>query len=170
MPSTGALVLNLFAALWAGLALHALGAPAWQMAAPAVVSLILTVWAFSRPQPVYAPDMRKRISRTVIWSSAIEGVVIFAAVNALHSFGRDDLTIPAIAAVVGAHFYPMAIGIKTPIYALTATAMLLLAAATAFLLPGGPDRDAVTGGGCALILWLSAMAITARRRQPVATA
>ncbi len=165
MPSTGALILNLFAALWAALALHSLGAPAWQMAAPAVVSAILTAWAFSRPQPVYSPDMRKRISRTVLWSSAIEGVLIFAAVNALHATGRDDLTIPAIAAIVAAHFYPMAIGIKVPLYALTATAMLALSAATAFLLPAGPDRDAVTGAGCALILWLTSMAIAAARRK-----
>ena len=169
MPATGALVLNLFAALWATLALHQLGAPAWQLAAPAIVSAVLILWAFSRRQPAYSPAMRKRITRTVIWSSAAEGILIFAAVNALHNFGRDDLTVPAIAAIVGAHFYPMSIGIKVPLYALTGTAMLALAAACAWLLPAGAERDAVVGGGCALILWLTAMAIAAGlRRQMVA--
>ncbi len=114
--------------------------------------------------------MRQRISRTVLWSSAIEGVLIFAAVNALHATGRDDLTIPAISAIVGAHFYPMAIGIKVPLYALTATAMLALSGAAAFCLTAGPDRDAVTGAGCALILWLTSMAITARRRREAVAA
>ncbi len=170
MRSTGALVLNLFAALWAVLALHALNVPMWQQASPIALSALLIIWAMSRPAIAGTAEYRKRVRTTVLWSSAAEGVLIFLAINALRNMGRDDLVVAAVAAIVGLHFYPMAIGMRLPFYALTGTAMMVLAGAAAYFLPAGAERDAVIGGGCALVLWMSSIALMQVRARVEVTA
>jgi hypothetical protein len=119
----------------------------------------------TRPGVPGPPEYRKRVRATVLWCSTAEGLFIFLAVNLLVNIGRNDLTVAAIAAIVGVHFYPMAVGLRVKVYWITATAMVGLAAAALFL-PAGVERDAVIGCGCALILWLSSIALMRTLRSP----
>jgi hypothetical protein len=87
-----------------------------------------------------------------IWS-AVEGVAILLAVNLCRNLGAPDAVIPAIAIIVGLHFFPLARGIPVRLYYLTGTAMVAVGAA-ALLVPM-PGRLLATGLGCAAVLWLS---------------
>ncbi|GAB3466151.1 hypothetical protein AB1207_18685 [Kineococcus endophyticus] len=51
---------------------------------------------------------RKRSGIAFGWVFTVEAVLIVAAANVLGAVGRPDLVLPAIALVVGLHFYPMA--------------------------------------------------------------
>ena len=84
-----------------------------------------------------------------------EGIAIPAVIIALKNTGHADLTVAGIAAVVGLHFFPLAVGIPWPIYWFTGIAMMAITA-VGFVLPAGM-RDVVVGAGCAVILWLSAV-------------
>ncbi|WP_380175778.1 hypothetical protein ACFEMC_09545 [Kineococcus sp. DHX-1] len=51
---------------------------------------------------------RKRSGIAFGWVFTLEAVLIVVAANVLSAVGRPDLVLPAIALVVGLHFYPMA--------------------------------------------------------------
>lgn len=51
---------------------------------------------------------RKRSGIAFGWVFTLEAVLVVAAANVLGAVGRPDLVLPAIALVVGLHFYPMA--------------------------------------------------------------
>jgi len=62
------------------------------------------------PKATSAADIAIR-KKSGIWFGVIfgaEGFLIFIAVNAVINLGHPELVIPAIALVVGLHFYPMA--------------------------------------------------------------
>ena len=156
------IVLNVFAAIWGAAAILSAGYPRWLIAAPILLSVLLTAWsgralAHLGPRPDAA-----RIGRLVgIWS-AVEGIAIFAAANLLMNVGMADAIGPAIAIIVGLHFFPLAYGIPARIYYLTGGAMVLAGAAA--LLLSGPERLPAAGGVAAIILWASAAAIILRNR------
>ncbi len=172
MRSTGAIVLSFFAALWAFLALHSINQPLWMQVMPFALSLALGLAARNndrgRPQPT--AEERKRRSRTVMIWAAIEGVVIFAGVNLLQNTGHADWTIALVASVVGLHFFPLAIGMRVPLYGATGVGMLAVVAAAAALLPTGSMLDVTIGMGSSVVLYLTAFILTAfapKARMPV---
>ena len=163
MRSTGAIVLSVFAALWAFLALHLVNQPLWMQVMPFAVSLALGLAARNndrgRPQPT--AEERKRRSRTVMIWAAIEGVAIFAGINLLQNTGHAEWTIALVASVVGLHFVPLAIGMRVPLYWATGLGMLGVVAAAVALLPTGSMLDATIGIGSAAVLYLTAFILTA---------
>ena len=169
MRSLGVIILGSFAAIWAMAGLYYLGEPVWMLVLPAVLSAAIVTWGISQLKGLPERDAaeRKRVGRVVGWSSAAEGVLILIAVNVAINLHHRDLVLPVIAAIVGLHFYPMAIGAKTPFYWFTATAMLAIAAGCVWLVPDESLRNGSIGLACAAVLWLSAMAFPVAMRRSI---
>jgi len=163
MRTTGAIVLSFFAAVWAFLALRLTGQPQWAQVMPFVLSFALTLAALnnSRGVPPVTPADRRRIGRTVMTWSIVEGLAIFAAVNVLTNTGHAEWTTAVVAVIVGLHFFPLAIGIRAPVYWVTGLALVGVAGAAVILVPFGATQSAAIGMGCAAVLWLTAFVITA---------
>jgi len=172
MRSTGAIIMSLFAALWAFLALHLSGQGLWIQVTPFVVSLGLILAALNSGRHAVppSPEDRKRIGRTVMIWSAVEGLAIFAGVNVLANTGHGEWTVAFVAVVVGLHFFPLAIGLRAPLYWLTGLGLIGMAVAGVALVPFGVTQDATIGLGCALVLWLTAFVVMAFAPKPQAVA
>ena len=169
MRRSGIIILNIFAALWAVLALHEAQQPWWEMLFPAFLSIGLINWAMVRTANDAKPDpeVRKRTMRVVAMASAAEGLLIFVAVNVLAYLHHTDLTIAVIAVIVGIHFWPLARGLKAPIYWTTGLVMVLVAIGCVLAITTQPLRDVAIAFGSAIILWLSACAIVLMPRKEV---
>lgn len=163
MRSTGAIVLSFFGALWAFLALHTANQALWMQVMPFALSFALSLAALNNDRHAAKPsaEQRRRNGRTVMLWSFVEGVVIFAGVNLLQNTGHTDWTMALVASVVGGHFFPLALGLRVPLYWATGLGMLAVAAAAVALVPAGAMRDATIGIGCAVVLYLTAFVITA---------
>ena len=156
------IVLNLFAAIWGAAAILTAGYPRWLIAAPILLSVVLTIWSRRALAHLGPRTDGARIGRLVGICSAVEGIVIFATANLLTNMGMADAIGPAIAIIVGLHFLPLAYGLPARIYYLTGGAMVV-AGAAALLLPG-PERLPAAGIAAAGILWASAVAVILRNR------
>lgn len=167
MRPNGVIVLSFFAAIWAILGLHIAGQPVWAQALPVVLSVVLILLAVTggRNAPPPSPEERKRIVRTVMIWSAIEGVAIFGGINVLVNIGHSEWEIAYIAIIVGLHFFPLAIGLRAPFYWLTGLGLIGAAAAGVVLLPFGPAQSTGISLGCAAVLYLSALVITGQVRK-----
>jgi len=163
MRSTGAIIMSFFAALWGFLALRLGGQALWMQLMPFALSFALALAALNngrRAAPV-PPQERRRIGRTVMIWSFVEGLAIFAGVNLLRNTGHGEWTVALVAVVVGLHFFPLAIGLRVPLYGLTGLGMIGVAAAGVLLVPFGVTQYAAIGLGCAVVLWLTAFVVTA---------
>jgi hypothetical protein len=119
-------VLSLFAALWALIGLISAGFNGLVIAVPLSLSLAVMVmgWIAQNKAPPDPQDAR-RIRRTVrIWSAVgvrpdrggdLPARAVEAA--AVH-------VVPAICAIVGLHFFPLARGIPLPLYNWTGVALV----------------------------------------------
>jgi hypothetical protein len=163
MSATGAVILSCFAAVWwlAGTIVTGSGS-APMIAAPLLVTAGISALAWRlgafRVAEEASPLEQKRRGRWVGIASAAEGIAIFVAVNVLINLGRRDLTAPAVAAIVGLHFLPLAKGLPAPRYYVTAASLLALAAAGGFAPDPGSDALAVCLAAAA-ILWLTALSV-----------
>ncbi|PTQ64045.1 hypothetical protein C8J45_104291 [Sphingomonas sp. PP-CE-3G-477] len=156
-------VLNIFAAIWGTIGFTGFGWPA--MAVPIVISTALIVWASRVPSPVRTAAEAKRIGRLIGAWTAVQGVAIFATFALCPRFGIPDAAVPILAIIVGLHFLPLARGIPMPVYYATGSAMIA-AGAIALLLPAA-DRYFATGIPCAIILWVSCIALVQWGRRNV---
>ncbi|WP_052025191.1 hypothetical protein [Asticcacaulis sp. AC466] len=163
----GVIVLSVFAAIWAFMGLHIAGQPLWAQFAPLVASFMLILLAVTagRNVPAPSPEERKRVGRTVMIWSAIEGVAIFGGINVLVNMGHAEWEVAFIALIVGLHFFPLAIGLRAPLYWLTGLGLIGAAAAGVALMPFGPAQDTAISLGCAAVLYVTAVIVTARMRQ-----
>lgn len=156
-------VLCIFATVWGVIGLSPLGLPA--TAIPIAISVVLIGWASRMALPGRTGADAKRIGRLIAFWSSVQGVAIFATFALCQRLGITDAAVPILAIIVGLHFLPLARGIPTPIYDATGLAMIVVGA-VALLLPA-PIRYAATGIPCAIILWVTCLALVARGRRSV---
>ncbi len=168
MRSNGAIIMCLFAALWGVMALKPSGQALWVQLIPFAVSfaLILMALASRRSEVSPTPEERRRINRTVMIWSAVEGVAIFLGVNVLVNTGHGEFTMALIAVLVGAHFFPLAMGLRAPLYWATGLCLIGVAAISVYLVPFGTAQNTLIGLGCATVLWASAFIVTVRTPKP----
>ncbi|TXR52886.1 hypothetical protein [Quadrisphaera setariae] len=89
---------------------------------------------------------QKRAGMAFGWVFTAEAVLIVVAANVLGGIGRPDLVLPAIALVVGVHFYPMARIFRRRIDTWLATALSAVGlAGLLVLLLTSASRDLVWG-------------------------
>jgi hypothetical protein len=117
--ASGLLLMAFFTIIWAGIAGGSLHGDAKGFEIAFFGTLILAFIGYS----IYFFVVSKRFSKLSagadkargkwegMWFGIIfggEGLGIFIAINVVNNIGHPDLIIPAIALVVGLHFYPMA--------------------------------------------------------------
>ena len=163
----GAIIMSFFAAIWFALGVLSAGM-GWGVALLGVPLSALTILAAKQAQRGAVPRSaaEEKRTRTVIgWASAFEGVMIPVACIACAALGRPDLTLAAIAVVVGLHFLPMAYLLDKPGYYLTAFAMMGIGIGIVAALRAGPLRSALIGPCAAVILWATCWARAALTRR-----
>ncbi len=153
----GIWVLNIMAFVWVVAGVLLTGQPRWWLAVPAAVSVALLLWARRAAGGAPSPDSGDHVGRVVgIWS-AIEGVAIFVTANVLVNLHLPDAVMPAIAIIVGLHFFGLAKGIPVRLYYATGAALVAIGAiALAAPLWHMPLALGVTA---AVVLWLSGVAL-----------
>ena len=151
-----------FAAIWGIFALGYAAAPKVALVLPVAISLAIgwmvtrriAATGASRANPGHA-------GRVVMWASIGQGVAIIVAAIILQNLDRGDLIVTAMAAIVGAHFLPLARYIPAPGYYATGAAMIAVAAVGLAFAP--PLRGLVTCGGSALVLWATTLSFLRAR-------
>ena len=104
-----------------------------------------------------AADAARR-DRIVMWASAVEGIALFVVAGiVLPSTGHREATVSAVALIVGAHFVPLARGLRAPGYYWTAAALMSLGLA-GFAISELAARVTSVSAGAAVVLWLTAFA------------
>ncbi len=125
-------------------------------------ALLLTGFALLRrvnrmPSAPRDASRRKRMMRAFGVVNLIQWVAIFGASFLLGALHRPMYIAPAIALIVGLHFFPLARLFGNPLHYATGGLLLLWTAGCLLLLP--QDRlSAMTCVGCGVILLLSAAA------------
>ena len=161
MSPTGAAIMGAFGAVWWIIGVATYGRATVPLSGVGLVvaaTIIMTAWrrgSRSRPQ---SPEEARRQGRLVGIASAVEGVLIFLAVNVLVNVRRPDLIAPAGAIIVGLHFPPLARWLPARLY--YATAALLTAAGVAGLGVADTRLRIVAVSVCAAaVLWLTCGAV-----------
>src|SRR6516162_3763311 len=153
----GATIGVVFGCVWGIAGSTALLAPwhAWAIASIMGISMVLFV-ALCLVQKHRTPGaFRARIYGLAV---VFEVVAIVATIWLLKQFGVPHLLMPAIGFIVGLHFLGLWKATDLRVFLWTAVAMCLVCGIAAFLpsatANGNVDlRRAVTGLGCALVLW-----------------
>ncbi|MFG2428993.1 DUF7010 family protein [Streptomyces sp. NPDC048590] len=160
----GTVVLSVFALVWAFAGASGLasgGAALAVQAAAAVVTVTAIVLAYRKgtaPSPRMV-DLPRGWARSVGIVNAVELVAVFAVIAASNASGRPGFIPPAIALVVGLHFFPLARLYDQWQYRWTAALLSAVAAVGLVLLAAGVSDEgvrAVVGLTSAVTLWASA--------------
>jgi hypothetical protein len=167
MPSgvaIGTLIGVCFACAWAIAGLQ--GIPTrWRgfvLAIAVLVSVLIGIGVIWRLRSAPASSSIGKFDGAVYgWTVAFESIAIILTVIALRRGGRVVYIMPAIALIVGAHFFGLAYAMVGAgrIFVWVGSAMCLLAVAVMYGLArsflSSDQGMAVTGFGCAAILWMS---------------
>ena len=152
-----------FAAVWAFAGLSH-RAPALAIAA-LVVGAVASAVMFFQSRAMLSASPGKTESQKLFWIIvAAELVAIEIVLNVAIKFHREASVLPAIATIVGVHFFPLARVFRAPIFILTGAAITLWGIAM-LALSLYADVEMWTGLGVALILATTAFL---RRRDAVA--
>ncbi len=154
---TGTIIMSFFATIWFALGMLGAGA-GWPTALIGVPISALTILAAIRCQRGVPPRSaaEEKRTRTVIgWASFFEGVMIPAVCVACPALGRPDLTMAAIAVIVGLHFLPMAYFLNKPGLYASACTIMAIGIGGAASVPDGTLRSALIGPGTATVLWVT---------------
>jgi hypothetical protein len=156
----GASIMGGFGGVWLFLGLLSAGLP-WVVAAGLGLSgLAGGVLVGSRlrralPLPVTEPGPEKRrMDRWFHVVNVVQWIAIFLAALLLRRAGQAEWIVPAVGAIVGLHFLPLARIFGSPSHRWTGLAMMGWVAACAPI--ASPARDAAVATGLGLILWASA--------------
>ncbi len=160
----GAMFFSVFGAAWLAVwCLLAHGARAGIFALIAVGAIVI-FWAalhqFRRNRNAHTAEAdspsAKKAGRIFNLVNATQWVLIFVAINVLTHVHHREWIFPAIIAIVGLHFLPLAAAFQYPRHYFTGAALILLAAVYPFASPAGPSSP-VGCLGAGLILWGSAV-------------
>ena len=130
MSPTGAAIMGVFGAVWWIIGVTAYGraaVPLYGVGLVIAAAIIVTAWWRRSRSRSPSPEEERRQGRLVGIASAVEGVLIFLAVNVLVNVKRPDLIAPAAAIIVGLHFLPLARWLPARLYYATATRLTLWA-------------------------------------------
>jgi hypothetical protein len=163
--ASGLLMMAGFTLIWAGIAFSGLHGTtqAWALIvfpflAVSFVIKGIQLFGVAKLHPAIESEADKAEGKKMgMWFGIIfgaEGLLIFIAVNVVTNIGHPELTIPAIALVVGLHFFPLAKVFKRTLdYYLATWSTIIAVLAIIFSLNhvlSEPGVAAFTGGGLAV--------------------
>jgi hypothetical protein len=126
MGAWGAIIMSFFGALFASMTLaFQFG---WTGAVLALPFLAFALIATAAIVVIHLPGegvrASERAERVIMWSSIAEGVGLFIAANFAINLGHREMLLPAMAAVVGLHFLPIARAVPFPPFYVLGLALL----------------------------------------------
>lgn len=166
----GAVVLSLFAVLWAAVAASGVApAAAWPVRIGAVLVAVAIIALALRPGASALPDRPRSLPegwhRTVGLVNGGQFVLIAVVVAVGVLAGVPQIVPPAVCLVVGLHFLPLARLFDQPQYTATAIGLCVAAVLGGAVLLTGPSLEVsrlVVGGLAALVLWATAVRLALR--------
>ena len=166
----GALVLAMFALLWAAVASSGLASDAaWALRIAAVVVSAGAVLLTFRPGLTGAPE--RPLAQPENWYrhvgvvNLVQFVAIALVVLVFSAVGAPELVPPVVCAIVGLHFFPLARLFDQPQYTWTAVGLCVAAGAGLVILAVGPGPEAsrvVIGLVAACTLWATSVRLALR--------
>ena len=168
--ATGVLVFAAFAGLWAAAGVFLSGASPWSWLPVALLVLAFGARAVgvlranpapAEPLPAAVAERRRRGGRIFLWTNVAEGVGILVAVNVVANLGHPQWQIPAVMAIVGLHFLPLARAFAFPPHLVTGVAMTAWALAYPGLCAAGATAAAGPFGAAAILFASAAWALRA---------
>ncbi|MFI8001729.1 DUF7010 family protein [Streptomyces sp. NPDC086010] len=166
----GTVVLSVFALVWAFAGASGLASPGLALAVEtaavplAVAAVVLAYRKGAAPSP-RTVNLPENWARSVGIVNVVELAAVFAAVGVCNAWGRPGFIPPAVALVVGLHFFPLARLYDQWQYQVTAGALSAVAVVGLALAAAGlPDGDvrAVVALAAAATLWASAYHVGVR--------
>ena len=151
--------------------------PGWVRIGLAAAAGVLAAWIglftirFIRGHQHAAPaspeqDMlARRIGRRFGLINAVQWGAIIAAIIALNVIHRTGFIAPAIAVIVGIHFFPLAAVFRQPSYYATGTLGCIIGV-IGFLIADDAARLSVVGFSFGLLLWLTTIAVLVKSQPP----
>lgn len=167
----GAIVLALFAMLWAVVGRSGLSAGTTVALVGALAVTALAVFAALRPAEADRERVRTQPAnwhRQVGVVNLTQFVAIGVVVAVFVSLGLPSLVPPLVCLVVGAHFFPLTMLFDQPEYRILGATLSLIAAAGLVLLAIGASAETsrlVTGFGAAIALWAVSLRLGIRGRR-----
>ena len=161
MSPTGAAIMGAFGAVWWTIGVSTNGraaVPLYGVGLVIAAAIIVTAWRRGSRSRSQSPGEARRQGRLVGVASAVEGVLIFLAVNVLVNIKRPDLIAPVGAIIVGLHFLPLARWLPARLYYATA-ALLTLCGVAGFFVADAKARIVLVSLGAASVLWLTCGAV-----------
>lgn len=168
----GAIILGLFALVWAAAGASGLTASPSARTITYIVAAVLTVTAVVAGMRVNAyrkPQARRELParwlRNVGFINIGQFVAIVAAIAILVAVGQPAWVPPVVAFIVGIHFVPLARQFGQPQYRWTGALLIVLGIGGVVLLVAGPGAGlsrTVVGLGVAVVLWSSALHVAIR--------
>ncbi|MCR8561510.1 hypothetical protein KXD93_27900 [Mucilaginibacter sp. BJC16-A38] len=142
--ASGLFMMAAFTLIWAGIAFGGLHTSPYAFALVVFAVLAITfvtrgisIYKLAKQFPMVESEEDKAEGKKMgMWFGIIfglEGLFIFIAVNVVINIGHPELTIPAIALIVGLHFYPLAKVFKRTVDYYLATWSTLVAIAAILL-------------------------------------
>jgi len=166
---TGTTIMFLFGAVWQLLGIMGgRPSPAWLRISLVLAGLLIALWIavvskdvlrLSRAAPpptVEEKAIGEQIGRRFGWVSGLEGAAIVAAIILLNVIHRPHAIAPAIALIVGLHFFPLAGVFSAPFYYFTGAVGSAIGIA-GFLIPDVPLRLSFIGLAFGLLLWITSL-------------
>ena len=154
--------MSIFGAIWWVVGARATGRVSTTFyAIPAVITLALLAAAFrtsaGEDRENDAEDARR--ARLVgIWS-AVEAIFVLATIFVLPLVGKSECIAPAIAAIVGLHFIPLARALPARRYYVTAVLFFTIAIASLWIEEPGQRLWLVSAVSACLLWLMSAMEV-----------
>ena len=151
--------------------------PGWVRIGLAAAAGVLAAWIglftirFIRGHQHAAPaspeqDMlARRIGRRFGLINAVQWGAIIAAIIALNVIHRTGFIAPAIAVIVGIHFFPLAAVFRQPSYYATGTLGCIIGV-IGFLIADDAARLSLVGLSFGLLLWLTTIAVLVKSQPP----
>ena len=109
--------------------------------------------------------LARRIGRRFGLINAVQWGAIIAAIIALNVIHRTGFIAPAIAVIVGIHFFPLAAVFRQPSYYATGTLGCIIGV-IGFLIADDAARLSLVGLSFGLLLWLTTIAVLVKSQPP----
>ena len=109
--------------------------------------------------------LERRIGRRFGLINAVQWGAIIAAIIVLNVIHRTGFIAPAIAVIVGIHFFPLAAVFRQPSYYATGTLGCIIGV-IGFLIADDAARLSVVGLSFGLLLWLTTIAVLVKGQPP----
>lgn len=159
----GAFIFAMAGGAWGLYGVYALHESVWLLAVPVVIAALEVLGSMklerrvnALPDEAVSPERQHRDARArkiFVGVNVAQGIAIFVAVQVAFNLHQPEYLAPAIALIVGLHFFALARPMELPSHWMVGGLMCLIAVGTVAAVPQ-ENWGPVVGLGCAATLWV----------------